>query len=548
MTAGNSRMKPLAERGPGQRRLRQSLGSRRGNIAVIAAISFFPIVGAIGLGVDYTRLSLVRTEMQRGVDAAALAGARIINAEGNNSAEVTDDALMYFWANYRSSVADAAIVGGNPGVAILEPNRDAVRVTANAQVPMAFGNFLGLSSKTLQVEAQAQRAVAGMEVVMVLDNTGSMSQGTRMADLKVAAKDLVEILYGSKETKDIQNCPPGNPMAGCSVDYLLTVGIVPFNMVVNIGPASRLTKGNLKAIVDPKEVSKVSWGTGNGWKGCVFARGGLFETTRADATPEESPFLPYVWKNATSKSGMNPWGKSPESWPQDDLPPGLATKNFEEVGRGHGRGLGPNLACGQPITPLQPSKSVALEQIDGMDIGRDTGTVVPVGLAWGWRLLAPNWRPYWAGGKRAKFSQGKEIEVTTPADVPRDYNARNFEKVIVLFTDGMNVVHANDSPEACCTGPYGDPKTVRDTMGSKAAASALADTYTRDVCTAIKAKGIKIYVVLLYPSAPQTLLDLYNEKGCASGRNFFFHASTSTELKGIFNTVGTQLKNLRLVQ
>jgi hypothetical protein len=427
-------------------------------------------------------------------------------------------------------------------VTILEPNYDTVKVVADAIVPLAFGNFLGLGSKSLQVAASAQRAVGGMEVVMVLDNTGSMAQGTRMADLKRSAKDLVEILYGDKETKELQVCGVN---AGCGADYLLTVGIVPFNMVVNISP-SRGSAGD-SWVVDPAAISRLDWGQENSWKGCVFARPYPFEEARADATPTESPFAPFYWA-ATSTWGANPWVGRVEGWPANAAPAGLANMNRSAVGAGHGRELGPNLACGQPITPLQPSKSATLALIDGMDIGRDTGTVVPVGLAWGWRLLSPEWRPYWSGRSATLFPNGTRVDVTTPVGVPRDYGTRNFEKVVVLFTDGANVVHSNTSTEFCCTGAYGDVVQVRATMGSRADAIAETNRRTAEICTAIKAKGIKLYVVLLYPSPPQALLDLYNETGCSSGRNYFFHASTSTELRGIFNTVGTQLKNLRLVQ
>jgi Flp pilus assembly protein TadG len=519
---------------------------RHGNIAVIAALAAAPIIGAIGLGVDYTRLSLVKAEMQRGADAAALAGARIINAEGNNTADVTNDALMYFWANYRQNVADAAIVGGNPSVAILAPNYDTVKVVADARVPMAFGNFIGLSDKTIQVAASAQRAVAGMEVVLVLDNTGSMGGGTRMADLKSAAKDLVEILYGEAKTKSLQNCPiPGNP-ASCTTEYLLTVGVVPFITVVNVSPARGSGVRASGAIVDAAAITKENWGAGNSWKGCVRARPYPFEEGRADATPAESPFQPYIWK-PTKSGDVNFWtaGSTVERWPTADAPLGRAADNRTSVGAGIGREIGPNAGCSQPLMPLQPSKDAALAQIDGMNVGEGYGTLVPIGLAWGWRVLSPDWRPYWSG--RTLLFPGKNaVEVTTPPESPRNYGARNFEKVMVVFTDGENYLRLGSQANDCCMSAYGDPTQARAALGSDIYGE--INRRMQETCSAIKGKGIKLYVVLLYPRAPQWLLDLYNEKGCASGKNTFFHASSESQLRGIFSTVGSQLKNLRLVQ
>src|SRR5690606_21934126 len=46
------------------------------------------------------------------------------------------------------------------------------------------------------------------------------------------------------------------------------------------------------------------------------------------------------------------------------------------------------------------------------------------GLAWGWRLLSPDWRGMWGGA--------------TPATLPMDYNTPLMDKVIVLLTDGEN--------------------------------------------------------------------------------------------------------------
>jgi hypothetical protein len=453
---------------------------------------------------------------------------------------------MYFWANYRKSVADAEVLGGNPSVAILEPNRDTVTVAADVRVPLAFGNFLGVGRKSLQVSASAQRAVGGMEVVLVLDNTGSMARGTRMAELKSGAKDLIEILYGGLETKELRACPKGNGMGGCTTDYLLTVGTVPFITTVNVSPG-RSNGGNGKSsIVDPAAVTRMDWGRNNGWKGCVLARPYPFEESQADATPVVSPFTPYLWRS-TGSGGANAWSTTlTEDWPVAAAPNGSSTVNKSTVGAGTGQPSGPNRGCGEPLMPLQPSRSAALAHIDSLEVGASNGTAVPIGLAWGWRLLSPDWRPYWENSKTKLFLKRKPIEVATPEGLPRSYNKSGYEKVIVLFSDGANSIGASRSIDGCCMSGYGDPVTVYNTLGANPVPE--VDRRTREICTAIKAKGIKLYVVLLYPNPPQALLDLYNEKGCASGSNSFFHASSESQLRGIFSTVGTQLKNLRLVQ
>ena len=62
------------------------------------------------------------------------------------------------------------------------------------------------------------RSASGLELVLVLDNTGSMTQDNKLTSLKTAATTLVNILTGG------QNSVPK-----------LWMGLVPFSQAVNIG-------------------------------------------------------------------------------------------------------------------------------------------------------------------------------------------------------------------------------------------------------------------------------------------------------------------------
>ncbi len=512
-------------------------------------------MAAVGVGVDYARLSLVSAELQRGADAGALAGARALDASGGNLAVVKSDALMYFWANYRKSVANATIAGDEPTVVILDPNKDTVKLVASATVPLAFGGFVGMRSKQVAVEGKAQRAVRGLEVVLVLDNTTSMDfkdggNTTRMANLKSAGRELINILYGDNETKGVETCSGSSVRSGsasaCATDYLLTVGVVPFITTVNISPA-RSTGSN--PVVSETDVKALAWGPNNSWKGCVLVREGDLELERAEEPPGTFPVKPYFWRD-TGKNNGNDWSSTTvEPWPTAGAPSGQSTVNKTSVGSGTTGDAGPNRGCGEPIMPLQPSKVAALAAIEGMNTkSGGTGTAVPIGLSWGWRLLSPSWKPVWAGESTRMFPHNasgvrQDITVTTPANVPRDYGTRNFEKAVVLFTDGEN----NLGSQMTAWGEKADwPKTLGTSQESKAEAEINRRTVL--LCNEMKKKGIKIYVVLLVPGASTNLLNMYNENGCASGKNTFYHATKGEDLKSIFSAVGSQLANLRLVQ
>jgi Flp pilus assembly protein TadG len=46
---------------------------KKGNVAIIFALALLPVIAAIGMGVDYSRLSDAKSLMQSATDSAALA-------------------------------------------------------------------------------------------------------------------------------------------------------------------------------------------------------------------------------------------------------------------------------------------------------------------------------------------------------------------------------------------------------------------------------------------------------------------------------------------
>jgi len=119
------------------------------------------------------------------------------------------------------------------------------------------------------------------------------------------------------------------------------------------------------------------------------------------------------------------------------------------------------------------------------------------------------------------------------------------DKVVVLFTDGQNEMGngATNSAESCCTSAYGDWAT------RPLGANPVTELNRRavDVCTAIKARGVKVFVVLLYANPPPAILNTFNENGCASGPTYFFNTPTGDDLRQIFREIGSHLSNLRLI-
>jgi Flp pilus assembly protein TadG len=152
--------------------LRQLAERREGAIAIIFALCAIPAVIAAGMAIDVGRAYMVKIRLGAALDAAALA----VGSETNlTSTQLTTALNNYFTANFPSTA-----LGTNVSVAPVPANADMTASTVNfqaqASVPMTFMQLVGVSSITVSVSAQTKKTV-GLEVAVVLDNTGSMLCG-----------------------------------------------------------------------------------------------------------------------------------------------------------------------------------------------------------------------------------------------------------------------------------------------------------------------------------------------------------------------------------
>src|SRR3984957_17659942 len=80
-------MKRLAQRAQSALSLiGQFRSNKRGNVAIITALSALPLIAAVGCVIDYTTASLGKTKLQAGADAAALAPVSV-NSSGRATAK-----------------------------------------------------------------------------------------------------------------------------------------------------------------------------------------------------------------------------------------------------------------------------------------------------------------------------------------------------------------------------------------------------------------------------------------------------------------------------
>lgn len=172
---------------------------RRGSTLALMAAGLIPVIAALGAGIDAGRLYLVKSQLQAGVDAAALAGARAFAVTDGSAASREKQARAYFYGNFSQDYMGVSNLQLSPDFKTVS-GINVTTVTARAMLPMTFMRIFGFQPRTMQAVAKAELQPRPLEVMVVLDDTGSMKANlsggrTRMVALKEAATDFVDILH-----------------------------------------------------------------------------------------------------------------------------------------------------------------------------------------------------------------------------------------------------------------------------------------------------------------------------------------------------------------
>jgi Flp pilus assembly protein TadG len=493
------------------RRLRED---RRGTMAAVMAVAAVPIIGLAGVGIDTARGYMLKQRMSQALDAAALAGGRAVYSPSRDA-----DIQKFYFANIEQGYLGATL---QPPAIAVGQNNETITLTATAELPSTFTRVLGVEEMNVQARVVVRRANRGLELVMVLDSTGSMQDDDKIGKLKSAANNLLDILYGANN----------------DTAEKLYVGVAPYTTAVNIG-------NNRTGWLTGYNASAYNNGT---WRGCVEARAYPYEESQADAAPSAQPFKPYFYATTYNQSWYYNGNKVTNSYTSDNS---WTASNAGSNESSH-TGRGPNKYCQlrskAEILPLQGSKAKAKQAINAMEAS-SVGTLTNVGLAWGWRMLSPNWRGLW--GTSGQWAS------TTPAELPLDYNTPGMDKAVILLTDGLTNMPAGNGQTGCnaatgagpCTFPYGTytafGRLSEGRLGtvSKSAADTELNNRIAETCTAMKAQNIKIYSIVL-DTTDTTVQDLF--RNCASAPEFYYNSPTADQLAGVFQQIALQLSQLRL--
>lgn len=536
------------------RRLRRD---DRGAIAIQFALLALPLsILLFGL-VDVGRLSLQRRQIQDALDAATLIAAR--------SSAVTDPAL--------DAVGDAAFMAEMTGLGVTLTGSNSTfragsdnRVLASVSTTVSpiIANLWTNGPITVTVTSDVVRSVKKLEVALVLDNTGSMASKLGSGDTKInalisASKSLVDTLAAAA--------------ARASETDAVKIAVVPFSMTVNVGStysSANWLSGTLPSAygADIFESGQNRFDllsqTGTSWAGCVESRPDPYDIS--DAAPTSSTpatlFVPYFapdepddnvvtysgnsrYRDGRTVSGgeiANNWitddKTSSTSWftRQNEVDKYAASNSSKVISLAKtSTAYGPNAGCGITsvlrMTNVRTSGGATTVKAKLDQMVATGNTNVAMGLVWGWHMVSPN----------APFADGAA------------YSAPNTSKVIVLLTDGDNVMSEADNPNDGTYSGYGYIWQRRLKNASNVALDVGATgTQRRDAmdsrqaktCSAAKAKGVIIYAIGVGVSnRSKTLL-----QSCASTTDKYYDVTDASQLTAVFNAIAGSIQNLRIAK
>ena len=459
-----------------------------GVIAVLFGILVPVIVSSVGISVDMAQAYLVKARLGNSLDAAALAGA---SSGSGDEAAIQDIVDAFMAANY----PDDRI--GNVQVVDADLNGDELTVTATARLDTSFMKIFGFEYIDVDAITIVQREVRGLEVVMVLDNTGSMTSNNNIQTLRTATRSFIEILFESVSDPEY-----------------VRVGLVPYASSVNVGPyglgldTDDGAYGN-NFVIPPENDVYASYYNGMNpytvndygideddleydtskkgqWHGCVEA-----EDYPLDIEDYEGPWTMY----RHDFNGRNDFQSN--------------TYYNGSLGDGYNALYGPNRSCPtQPIVPLTSDETFL--DTAAQNMGAAGNTLGNLGMVWGWRVISP----------QEPFVEGS------------DYGDEEWDKVVLIMTDGINTMSNVYSA-------YGKSNDHSINAGD-------LDDRLAETCTAMKEENILIYAVTFDDGVDEDTKDLY--RNCASSPANYKDAPDQDELINVFEQIARELSNLFIRQ
>ena len=405
----------------------------------------------------------------------------------------------------------------------------AVRVSADTGGTLLSRYLYGVTGPAEMVaKAGSEVRTKAVEVVLAIDVSHSMkdavsgSSETRIAVVKRAAEAMLDTL-------DVGNGP-------------VAMGVVPWERMVRLGTTLRSTWDTAGYVALPAtKTYRAPWAytesasnavtqtlpdtPGETWAGCLDQRslatnsGGVPTgvSTLVPTAADPIPYWMYPSEYGLAYACIEPTHADYQWMACYDAT--SATTAYHDV-KSDRLQYGCDSSFPSMI-PLSTDAASLRTLIQGLTYSGVEGrrTYSAPGIAWGARMLDPDWRTLWGGG-------------THPVN-PNDRAYLSVHKVLVLLTDGEDIIADTDAYSTLVLG---------HSMASLRSSA----------CSAAKATGIDVYVIGVIAEAAitQTLRDAFIACSSATDSSeasdyVFLGAVTDTQIEDTFETIATRLTSLR---
>ncbi len=163
------------------------LRDRSGGAAVLFAIMAFPMVGVVGLAIDYAMWNQTYSSMTLAASTAAINAVKIAAAgEAANDSNYLKEGVIagQQWFNVQLSTYAGRLAASTPTVSLTGTTTITANVAYSSRMSSIFGSIFGVGSYPVTYQAAAISVTAPyLNVEILLDNSSSMAIGATTADI-----------------------------------------------------------------------------------------------------------------------------------------------------------------------------------------------------------------------------------------------------------------------------------------------------------------------------------------------------------------------------
>lgn len=195
------------------------ISDQRGNAFMLTAAAIIPVIGFVGSAVDIGRAYMTQLRLQQACDAGVLAGRRAMGGASYDEAAQAEANKMFNFNFPEAKYGATGILFSSRAL-----NASDVEGQASAVLPTELMFMFGKEEFRLSADCTAKLEISNVDVMLVLDVTGSMAQTNagdsvnRITALKDATMDFFDTLT---------NADVG--------DGRLRFGVVPYSSTANVG-------------------------------------------------------------------------------------------------------------------------------------------------------------------------------------------------------------------------------------------------------------------------------------------------------------------------